>query len=168
MKGHNVDKILEKVSSYNIFNFLFPGVVYCVVCDKYFSIPLIQESIVTGLFLYYFIGLVISRFGSVILEPILKKIGLIKYSDYSDFVNASMKNTKIEVLSEVNNMYRTIVSMMLVLVITVIYSECLILWPEFLVIGKYTALVIIFILFLLSYKKQTEYISKRILANKDS
>ena len=78
----NIDKILEKLSSYNIFNYLFPGVVFCLVADRYLSIPLLQDSIVNGLFLYYFIGLVISRFGSVAIEPVLKKAGFVKFTAY--------------------------------------------------------------------------------------
>lgn len=100
-----MDKILDKLSSYNIFNYLFPGAVFCVVSDRYFTIPLLQDSIIDGLFLYYFVGLVISRFGSIAIEPLLKKLRIIQYSEYADFVEASKADPKIEILSESNNMY---------------------------------------------------------------
>ena len=162
-----MDKILEKISSYNIFNYLFPGVVFCVVCDKYFSIPLIQETIVNGIFLYYFIGLVISRIGSVVIEPTMKKVGLLEFSEYSDFVQASKTDSKIEILSEANNMYRTILSMIVILGLTVLCSEALKQWPEYTNHVKYILIGSLLVIFLFSYIKQTNYIAKRVLANKD-
>jgi hypothetical protein len=162
-----MDKILEKISSYNIFNYLFPGVVFCVVCDRYFSIPLIQKTIVDGIFLYYFIGLVISRIGSVVIEPAMKKVGLLEFSEYSDFVKASKMDSKIEILSEANNMYRTILSMFVILGLTVLCSEGLNQWPEYTTHVKYTLIGSLLVIFLFSYVKQTNYITKRVLANKD-
>jgi hypothetical protein len=102
---------LKNISSYNLFNNLLPGVVFCVSLDKIFSISLIQEDIVTGLFFYYFVGLVISRVGSVVFEPVLKATGFLSFANYSDFISASKEDPKIEVFSEVNNMYRTILAM---------------------------------------------------------
>lgn len=165
--GDNVEKILEKISTYNIFNYLFPGVVFCVISDKYFSIPLIQETILNGIFLYYFVGLVISRFGSVVVEPSMKKVGMLKFSDYSDFILATKKDEKIEVLSEVNNMYRTTLSMIIVLTIVVVYNSCMSYWPGIATLGKYIVVGVLFLLFFFSYRKQTDYITKRITVNKD-
>src|SRR5690554_5225809 len=108
--GENVENFIDKLSSYNIFNYLFPGVLFCVIADRYFFIPLVQDSIVTGLFLYYFVGLVISRFGSLVLEPIMKRLKIVKFSEYSDFINAVKSDPKIEILSETNNMYRSVLS----------------------------------------------------------
>jgi hypothetical protein len=45
-----MEKVLDKLSSYNVFNYLFPGVVFCVIADRYLAIPLLQESIVNGFF----------------------------------------------------------------------------------------------------------------------
>lgn len=162
-----MDKILEKISSYNIFNYLFPGVVFCVVCDRYFSIPLIQETIVNGIFLYYFIGLVISRIGSVVIEPMMKKVGLLEFSEYSDFLKASKMDSKIEILSEANNMYRTILSMIVTLGLAVLCSEGLSRWPEYTTHVKYVLIGSLLVIFFFSYVKQTNYITKRVLANKD-
>lgn len=161
-----MDKILEKISSYNIFNYLFPGIVFCVVCDKYFSIPLLQETIVDGIFLYYFVGLVISRIGSVFIEPTMKKLGLLEFSEYSDFVQASKTDSKIEILSEANNMYRTILSMIVIIGLTVLCNEGLQQWPEYTTHVKYILIGLLLVIFLFSYVKQTNYITKRVLANK--
>lgn len=163
-----MEKILEKLSSYNIFNYLFPGVVFCVIADRYFSVPLLQGSIINGLFLYYFVGLVISRFGSLVLEPILKKLGVVKFSDYSDFVEATKKDPKLELLSESNNMYRTVLSALVILCALIIGDRLVQEYPSLVVFLKYALLPALVVLFGFSYRKQTEYIAKRISANKDS
>jgi len=157
-----MEKILEKLSSYNIFNYLFPGVVFCVVADRYLSIPLLQDSIVNGLFLYYFIGLVISRFGSVAIEPVLKKTGFVKFTEYQDFVRAAKEDTKIELLSESNNTYRTLLSAIFILCVVAIGAHITESNQNILEFVKYLILPGLVLLFGLSYKKQTEYISKRV------
>lgn len=162
-----MDKILEKLSSYNIFNYLFPGAVFCVSADRYFSIPLLQESIINGLFLYYFVGLVISRFGSLAVEPLLKKINIINYSDYADFIKASKTDPKIETLSESNNMYRTLLSAVILLCLVIAGNILISVYPDVGVYIKYSLLPALILLFGLSYKKQTEYITKRVSVSKN-
>lgn len=162
-----MDKILDKLSSYNIFNYLFPGIVFCVVADRYFKIPLLQDSIIDGLFLYYFVGLVISRFGSIAIEPLLKKLGIIHYSDYSDFFEASKADPKIEILSESNNMYRSLLSATVLLSLTITMNQLVIDHPSLSDYVKYALLPVLIVIFGFSYKKQTEYISQRVSANKN-
>ena len=62
-----MDGLLDKISSYNIFNYLLPGSLFAVIADAVTDYRLIQEDIVVGLFLYYFIGLVVSRIGSLVV-----------------------------------------------------------------------------------------------------
>lgn len=108
----------------------------------------------------YFIGLLISRISSVIIEPILKKVKFVKFADYKDFVLASENDNKIELLSESNNMYRVFISLFVVLIIINIYEQLL---QQLL--GEYTNFVVtvlLLLLFLFSYRKQTNYITQRI------
>jgi hypothetical protein len=154
--------LLEKLSSYSIFNYLFPGVVFVVIAESLTTFSFIQKNIVIGLFLYYFIGLVISRIGSLVIEPFLKRIRFITFVKYSDFVNASKIDKKIELFSEINNMYRTLCSLFLLLIATKIYEEIAIAIP---VIDKWSMEILtvsLFFLFVFSYRKQTIYITKRI------
>ena len=65
--------LLEKLSSYNIFNYLLPGIVFVALADALTSFHFVQQDIVIGVFVYYFIGLIISRLGSIVIEPILSK-----------------------------------------------------------------------------------------------
>jgi hypothetical protein len=158
-------EIYDKLSSYNIFNYLFPGILFVLLSKAFVGYNFILENDFLGAFLYYFIGMVISRFGSIIIEPMLKKISFLKFEPYREFVVACKKDSKIELLSEVNNTYRTLVSMVILLLLMKAY---------FLLDVKYhftkdtaylVIVILLLILFLFSYRKQTNYISKRIKAN---
>lgn len=114
--------LINKISSYNLFNYLFPGIVFVALSKEITAYSFVQQDILVGAFLYYFIGLVISRFGSLVVEPILKKIKFIEFADYKDFVVASQKDPQIEILSEANNTYRTLLSMFLLVFLLKLYE----------------------------------------------
>ena len=109
--------LIDKLSSYNIFNYLLPGIIFVVFLKEVIGYNFIQDNNLIGAFLYYFIGMVVSRFGSVIIEPLLKYISFIKFKDYKLFVSASKQDSKLELLSEVNNTYRTISATFILLVL---------------------------------------------------
>jgi hypothetical protein len=162
-----VKDILDKISTYNIFNNLFPGVLFVVIAKKMTDYNLILKDSVLGVFLYYFIGMVISRFGSIVIEPILKKVKILQFKDYQNYVNASKKDSKIELLSEVNNTYRTINSMIFLLLLTKFFNYLSIKFQFDNSISIIIITILTFILFIFSYRKQTNYIIKRIDANKN-
>ncbi|WWW10818.1 hypothetical protein V7P26_07295 [Arcobacter cryaerophilus gv. pseudocryaerophilus] len=155
-----MEKLLEKLTSYNLFNYLFPGIIFSVLLEKTTSYSIIQDDIIIEAFLAYFIGLLISRISSLIIEPILKKVKFVKFADYKDFVLASENDNKIELLSESNNMYRVFISLFVVLIIVNIYEQLL---QQ--TLGEYTNFVVtvlLLLLFLFSYRKQTNYITQRV------
>jgi len=156
--------LLDKISSYNLFNYLFPGVLFVVVIEKTTSYSLVQENIVIGVFFYYFIGLVISRIGSLVIEPVLIKSGFVKFAVYKDFVVSSKKDEKIGLLSEVNNMYRTLISLFIILLLIKPYEILEQICPDEL---QFVLISIMLLIFLLSYRKQIAYIKRRIECNKD-
>lgn len=158
-------EFLQKLTSYNIFNFLVPGIVFVILAKEVTSFSFVQDDLLTGLFFYYFIGMVISRFGSLFTEPVLKWVKFVKFAEYKDFVAASQKDVKLDTLSEVNNTYRTITSMF-VLLLFLKFWGLLIEWVP--VLESWNALSLITILLLMfsfSYRKQTRYIAKRMKAN---
>ena len=165
MKGDDLKELLSKISSYNLFNYLIPGVIFVIAASKVTRYSFIQADIVIGLFLYYFIGLVISRFGSIVIEPILRGISFLKFADYKDFVAASKKDEKIEVLSEANNTYRTLCSLFVLLLLLKGYER---IEDRFVFLKDYSGMIIVsllLVMFLFAYRKQTLYIIKRIKAN---
>ena len=158
-----MEQLITKISSYNLFNYLLTGVVFVVFSSEFTTYNLFQENLFLNVILYYFIGLVISRLGSLIIEPVLKKINFVKFAEYSQFIFASKKDPKVEILSESNNMYRTFCSVFLIIIILKIFESLEIKLLITKTISVYLLLVSLFIIFLYSYKKQTNYITKRII-----
>jgi len=159
-------EIINKLSTYNIFNYLFPGIVFSIALNQITSFDLLQENLLVGFFVYYFIGLVISRFGSLVIEPLLRKLKFVNFVDYADFVKASKKDEKIDLYSEINNMYRTVISMIILLLGLKIYDKAFKQLDFFQTWGIWLFLIGLLVMFLLSYRKQTEYVVKRVKANK--
>jgi hypothetical protein len=154
--------IIDKLSSYNIFNYLLPGILFVAIAKIVTNYNFIQENNFIGVFFYYFIGMVVSRFGSLVVEPILKALKFIKFSDYSDFISALKKDEKIELFSEVNNTYRTIISMFFLLLLFKAYSHF---DQEYHFESRISGTIVsclVLLMFLFAYRKQTAYISKRI------
>lgn len=157
--------ILSKLSSYNLFNYLFPGILFVIVAGKVTHYSLIQQDVIIGVFLYYFIGLVVSRFGSLVIEPLLRRVSFLHFADYRDFVAASKRDEKLDLLSEVNNTYRTLCSLFTLLLLLKLYEMIETKLPFLAEWNVLVLLVLLLIMFLLSYRKQTEYIAKRIDVN---
>lgn len=158
--------ILDKIGSYNIFNYLLPGVIFAVLVSKMTNFNLMQEDAISGAFVYYFIGSVVSRIGSLVIEPILTKVRFLSFSPYSDFVLASKADPKIEVLSEANNMYRTVCSLILCVAASFLYYSSEQRFPMLNEARPWVLIIGLLVLFLFSYRKQTAYINKRIMANR--
>ena len=161
-----MNEVISKLSSYNLFNNLLPGIIFSAMIEQFTHYSLIQDNLLIGVFLYYFIGLILSRVGSIVIEPFLKWIKFLKFAEYKDFVEASKKDGKIEIFSEQNNMYRTFIAMLLLFLILRAYEVLSLIYPIFESLGEYILLFSILLLFLISYKKQTSYIRKRVTINK--
>jgi len=158
-------ELLDKLTSYNLFNYLLPGVLFAIISGKFSANSLTLGDAIVGAFVCYFIGLAISRFGSLIIEPTLKKISFVKFSDYSAYVTASKQDPTLEILSEANNMYRTLSSMLVLLILYKFYGWIELKLSSLRASDPYILIVLLLILFLYSYRKQTQYITKRIKTN---
>jgi hypothetical protein len=156
--------ILDKISSYNIFNYLLPGTLFAVIGDAYSSYSFIQSDVLIAVFSYYFIGLVISRIGSLLIEPLLKKVGFLKFAEYGNFLAASKVDKKLDELSEANNMYRTLCSLFVFLLVLLAFDALATLYPALKIGAPYVLAVGLLVLFFFSYRKQTDYIVKRVNA----
>jgi len=160
-----MNEILEKISSYNLFNYLMPGVLFLVIVESSTNYSLMNDNIVLTAFIAYFVGLIISRVGSLVVEKVLRKTNFLKFKSYKDFVAASQKDPKLEVLSEQNNSYRTIIAMLIMAGVTKAYgwlASKVVFFDEW-KLGIVSTLILI--MFLFAYKKQTKYISDRIEKN---
>src|SRR3989344_2216964 len=157
-----MEKIIDKISRYNLFNYLLPGVLFVVLAKSFLFIDLTQGDIVLDVFIYYFIGLVISRFGSLVIETLLKKIRFLEFAKHENFVSASKNDPKIEILSQENNIYRTFVAMFVLLLLSKLYFYIRIVYPFLQNWDFYILISLLLVMFLYSYRKQTAYIFKRI------
>ncbi len=160
-----MSEILDKLSSYNLFNYLFPGALFVALSGQVSTRNFTQDDILVALFTYYFIGLVISRFGSLLLEPFLKKTRFLNFANYNSYLSALEKDKKIDELSEANNMYRTLCSLFICLLGLVALDSIVAKFPELESIISHISIIILLILFLFSYRKQTNYINKRVQAS---
>ncbi len=161
-----MNDIMQKISSYNVFNYLFPGAIFAYLVEVFTKHKLLQEDVIVALLLYYFIGLVISRIGSLLIEPILKWSGFSTHANYEDYITASKNDETIAGLSEQNNMYRTLISMVMAISSVIGYDMLIKIFPA---MEKYVLLFLLVslgLLFLFSYRKQTAYISKRVNSGK--
>ena len=167
-----IKSIFDKISSYNIFNNLFPGVIFCSVSTKVTRFNFATDNIFEQFFVWYFIGMIISRIGSIFVEGTLKKIrfknkSYLVFADYKQYIAASEAKHFIATLSETNNTYRTIIALLFCLGSVYFYDAF---WFDW-IAGKCAIgnkLVIVFVgsflihLFIKSYKKQTDYVRKQV------
>jgi len=159
-----IKELLEKIGSYNIFNYLLPGIIFSYIASELTRFYFLQNDLIAGAFVYYFIGLVISRLGSIIFQPILEFIFRIKYAEYKDFVVAAKTDPKIEILSEANNMYRTFFSLFSTLIFIILYEKLENYFPSLQTHAPLALIIFLVLIFGFSYKKQTQYITNRIKA----
>jgi hypothetical protein len=155
-------ELLAKISSYNLFNYLLPGVIFCTIEEQILQRPLVTQELVAKLFIYYFWGLVVSRFGSIALDPLLKRSSFIIFSQYKDYVAASKNDKLIVTLSEVNNTYRTLSSLFCLIIMLSIYAQIETKFQQLRNLDQPACAILLLLLFLLSYRKQTSYITKRV------
>lgn len=155
-------ELIEKLSSYNLLNYLLPGALFAVLCERITSYQIVQSDIVIALFLYYFIGMVISRIGSLFLEPVTKWTKFVKFAEYGDFVAVAAKDGKLNTLSEANNTYRTLCSLFVTLMLVKLYEVLARKVGISQTATPYILFVLLFLLFAFAYRKQTRYIVRRV------
>ncbi len=160
LKNKYMNELLEKLSTYNLFNYLLPGTLFVVFSSRIISYSFLGDNLIVIAFVYYFLGLSISRVGSLIVEPIFKKLGIVKFVDYGDFVTASKLDESVSIFSEATNMYRTFCAMFLLIILLKIYSFYNNPWLER--HGEALLLLSFFAMFVYSYRKQVQYVGKRV------
>ena len=167
-----LNQFTSKLSSYNIFNNLYPGILFCYFLKIILKINILTDNWFENLFVFYFLGMILSRIGSLIIEPISKKIKfkkkkLVEFALYSDYVRASKEDSTITILSETNNTYRTLLSCFICILLVKVFMAINEMFVEFgfLFIDKnkeWFILILLIVLFASSYIKQTSYVRKRV------
>lgn len=154
-----METFFNKIEAYNIFNFLFPGIIFASILTFLIEENIYSSSLIIATFEYYFTGLVLSRIGSIVINPILEKTKIIKKEKYKNFICKEEKDTKIEILQREANQYRTFVAVFICLLLVEIYI-CI--FVDISKINTIIYFIILIIIFVLSYRKQTNFIIQRI------
>lgn len=170
--------VVDKISSYNIFNNFFPGIIFCYIIEKTTVFSIANGEFLENLFIYYLVGMILSRIGSIFIEKFLKKLQIknrktkdkepfLKFAPYEKYIEASETQPTLQSLSESNNTYRTMSAVFITVIIVKLYE-----WLVYDLIQQWFEIseeIIFFavclgivMLFIFSYKKQTYYISSRV------
>ncbi len=156
--------LFDKLSSYNLFNYLLPGTLFAAAAGRISDHTFTQGNIVVDLFVYYFIGLVISRIGSLTVGPLMRWTSFVTFAPHKDFIAASARDPRLEVLSEQNNMYRTLCALFVALPV---FKGADVLVGR---LGQTSDVEILIacgafaLLFAFAYRKQTQFVKERIEA----
>ena len=164
-----MSSILGKLGSYQILTNILPGAFFVWMLRFLFDLAIPTENVVEDILTYYFVGLVLNRISSLVVQPILSHIRLIKYGSYSDFLLAEKVDPKIEILSETNNSFRSLLTCAIMLPVAFGLATLHSSWAWFSMHWKWFAILFLIALFFFAYRKQTKYICERIkkIANKE-
>lgn len=112
-----MEKLIDKLSTFNIFNYFLPGVVFAFLVSYTTRFDLlVEENWLISLPFFYLCGLVLSSLGSK-LSDWLQWLGVIprrKPESYKHYLIAKEKDPEIAMLAEVRNMTRTFAMMFFV------------------------------------------------------
>lgn len=72
--GEISSRIIEKITSYNLFNNFFPGIIVCYIIEKTTRFSIADGNLLQNLFVYYFVGIIVSRISSLFIEKALRSI----------------------------------------------------------------------------------------------
>ena len=149
-----------------MFNYFFPGIIFNLCVDQIMSIRITPDDILYKIFVYYITGMILSRLGATVIEPLYKKICIVVYAKYKNFLDASANDSKLDILVLENNTYRTLIATFISLFFLFLIDQ--IQWLH----GKYQHpvaiaiyLLLLVLLFSLAFRKQTSFIRRRVHRN---
>lgn len=176
-----MDSLLKVLSTYELFVNLFPGVIFIGLAPESFQRMIEKDNAIIFLCISYFIGVIINRISSLVLEWLLvSKIKVVKYAPYRDYLNAeaierSRNEHKLDELTRINNLYRALASLCICLIMVhgyydtpwsylFISNSCILdsLFCTFVWNNKFYWMLLL--IFIKAFSKQTGYIRARVEA----
>lgn len=158
-------ELLDKISGYSIINNLIPGAVLCFFINDYLKLRIIKDEVFVNICLFYFIGIIISRVGSIIVEKVCEESKLIQKKDYGQFIEAEKNDEKLKTIAEICDLYRSIVALSIILMIGVIIAYFKVNYSSEKTIILLVIFVLLLVLMVSAYRKQTGYVVDRIKKN---
>lgn len=154
--------VIDKLSQYNFLTNILPGSVLCIILKYLVGYDLIPDDYYQAGIVFYFVGMVNSRLGSLVVEPLLKAILWVKYAPYSDFLQAEKEDSKITLLSQENNVFRSYVTVMFISAIVYIYKNYSLDWRCLMRDEPLVLIISLLVIFLFAFRKQTSFVRKRV------
>lgn len=127
------------------------------------SYKIAPDAILYRVFVYYITGMILSRLGSTIVEPLYKKACFVVYAKYKNFLDASANDSKLDILVLENNTYRTLIATFISLLLLFLIDQIQWLHDKYqhpISIAIYLFLLVL--LFSLSFRKQTDFIRRKV------
>lgn len=155
-------ELLDRIGSYNLFNNLLPGAIFCYLADRYFDAALISGDVFVDFFVFYFVGLICSRFGSLVLENVLRKIGLIATIGYQDFLRREQADTKLQAILEARNSYRSLLACVILLILYGTFLRLVSLFPILDEWRDWIFTLALAVVLAAAYVKQDRYVRERV------
>ena len=161
--------MFDKLDAYNLIANLVPGaaLVYALHFSK-FPVP-DPEKIGAFLLTAFVVGVATNRLGSLVLDPVLRRVGFLHKKDYQAFLGSEKQDARLETLVANSGLYRTFVTAGLVY-LTLLATNCV-----FAAIGIKPNIVFILVavlgmvIFLFAFRKEDDYIRTRMnAANKET
>ena len=157
-----MEKIFDKIDSYNIITNIVPGAVLAGLLSLLHLCTVQVEGVVASVVLYYFLGVVADRIGSLLVEKILLAWHVVNYAPREEYLKAARKDTDIKKLLEANNMYRAFAGVFLIVVIVKAYQVCANFANLSTAVTEWISVIMLLLLFVCSFIKQTKSIVKRV------
>lgn len=130
---------------------------------KYLGYDFIDNNWLINFIVYYFAGIVNSRVSSLIIESLCQKLSFIEWRDYSSYNKIKKRQPFIATNQEIANMYRSMASVFMIALFVLLYKQISEYCIWFKNNGYWIGLILLFILFLFSYRKQVNnYVIKYI------
>lgn len=158
-----ISEITKKISHYEIINNLIPGFVLFVILTQIGFQQLFIEEVWVKVVVCYILGLINSRFSSLVVEGLSRKLKFIEWRDYAKYNETKAKRPFVATLQENANMYRSFASLFLLSLFAAFYKlicgNCS--WMQS--NGYWIVLILLFLLYIFSYRKQVnDYVVKNI------
>ena len=155
--------IFDKLSLYNLVTNILPGAVLCIIFKYCIGYDLFVSDnwFLLGI-LFYFIGMINNRVGSIVLMPLFKWTHFIKLKPYQEYVSAEKKDETITTLSTESTVFRSYTAVCFNSLITMLFKtiadRCVFLSNH----STLLLLILLLLIFAFSYKKQLRFVQKRI------
>jgi periplasmic divalent cation tolerance protein len=125
-----------EIPFYNFLNIFFVGIVTSVFAFMFQLDGLYLDTVKSFIFVncnistmpavcavWYFVGLVVDRIGSVVIEPLVKRLGLVAWVEYELYCKAEQNDKKIESITREYALSRNLLTMFLVLLFALLVCK---------------------------------------------